>query len=164
MQRQSTNGHRRSEEALFRQHHQRLVTTLQRRLGVSRELAEDAVAFAWMQLVRKSPDHGDPIAWVYVVAKHEAFALIRAARRSELIEEIDSNATAPPPARVVEGRWALALLGRLKPQQRTVLRLRVAGLTYGEICQLTGRTYTWVNRHVVEGRRALRRLIEGDEP
>ena len=150
-------------DALFRRHHDRLVRSLQGRLGVSRELAEDAVAFAWMQLVRKPPDYGDPIAWVYVVAKHEAFALIRAARRSELIQRIDSDATAPPPARVVEGRRALALLDRLKPQQRIVLRLRIAGFSYHEISQRTGHTRTWVNRHITEGRRALRQLIEDAE-
>jgi DNA-directed RNA polymerase specialized sigma24 family protein len=90
--------------------------------------------------------------WLLAVAKHEAFALIRAARRCELIGELDPDTTAPPPARVVEGRRALALLDRLKPQQRIVLRLRVAGFSYSEICQRTGHTHTRVNRHITEGR------------
>jgi hypothetical protein len=46
---------------------------------------------------------------------------------------------------------ALALLAGLK-QQRTVLALRVAGLSYEEIAELTGRAYTWVTRHATEGR------------
>jgi RNA polymerase sigma factor (sigma-70 family) len=152
-----------SEDALFRLHHQRLVARLQRRLGISREMAEDAVAFAWMKLVRNQPEHENVVGWLYTVAKHEAFALIRGATRERPTEELEPDRTAPPAADILEVRKVLALLDRLKPQQRTVLRLRMAGLSYKEICDLTGHTYTWVNRHVTEGREALRRLIDEEE-
>jgi RNA polymerase sigma factor (sigma-70 family) len=152
-----------SEDALFRLHHQRLVAVVQGRLGVSRELAEDAVAFAWVQLIRTRPEHDSIGGWLYTVAKHEAFALIRAANREQPAEEIESARTAPPPADILGPRKRLALVDRLKPQQRTVLHLRMAGLSYQEICQHTGQTYTWVNRHLTEGRQALRRLIEEED-
>jgi RNA polymerase sigma factor (sigma-70 family) len=172
MQRQSRDEHhdqahgpsRGSEDALFRLHHQRLVARIQRRLGISREMAEDAVAFAWMQLVRTEPEHENPVGWLYTVAKHEAFALIRAAARDQPVEEVQPDHSAPPPAHILESRRTLALIDQLKPQQRTVLRLRMAGLSYKEISQHTGHTYTWVNRHLTEGRQALRRLVDQDEP
>jgi RNA polymerase sigma factor (sigma-70 family) len=135
-----------SEDSLFRIHHQRLVARLQRRLGISREMAEDAVAFAWMQLLRKEPEHDNVLGWLYTVAKHEAFAQIRAVTRESPVDELQAAGSAPPPADVLENRKALTLLDRLKPQQRTVLRLRMVGLSYHEICQHTGHTYTWVNR------------------
>jgi RNA polymerase sigma factor (sigma-70 family) len=163
MQRQSNNGHRGIEDALFRLHHQRLVVGIQRRLGISHEMAEDAVAFAWMQLVRKQPDCDNLAGWLYTVAKHEAFALIRSARRCQPAEQVEPDECGPAPQRILDGRRTLTLLDRLKPQQCLVLRLRMAGLSYEEICQCTGRTYTWVNRHVTEGRRALRRLVD-EEP
>jgi DNA-directed RNA polymerase specialized sigma24 family protein len=118
-----------SEDHLFRLHHQRLVASLQRRLGISREMAEDAVAFAWMTLIRNQPDYDNVIGWLYTVAKHEAFALIRAATRESPTDEVDPDGSAPTPADILEARKVLALLDRLKPQQRTVLRLRMAGLS-----------------------------------
>lgn len=153
-----------SEDALFRLHHQRLIAMVQRRLGVSREVAEDAVAFAWVQLIRTQPEHDNVVGWLYTVAKHEAFALIRRLNREEPADDPQPDRSAPSPAHILETRKALGLIDRLKPQQRTVLRLRMAGLSYKEICQHTGQTYTWVNRHLTEGRHDLRRLIEEDEP
>lgn len=41
-----------------------------------------------------------------------------------------------------------------------MLRLRGQGWSYEQIYGLTGRTYTWVNRHLAEGRTALRKLAE----
>src|SRR4051812_42174733 len=152
-----------SEDQLFRLHHQRLVAGLQGRFGISREMAEDAVAFAWMQLIRSEPAHENVVGWLYTVAKHEALALIRAASRELAVEEPHPGHSAPAPAHILKTRKALALIDQLKPQQRTVLRLRMAGLTYQEICRRTGHTYTWVNRHITEGRRALRKRIEEDE-
>jgi DNA-directed RNA polymerase specialized sigma24 family protein len=40
---------------------------------------------------------------------------------------------------------------------RSALTLVAAEYSYREIQQLLGVTYTWVNRHVSEGRQALRR-------
>jgi DNA-directed RNA polymerase specialized sigma24 family protein len=45
----------------------------------------------------------------------------------------------------------------LGTHRRSALTLRAAGYSYKEIQQLLGVTYTWVNRHVTEGRQALRR-------
>ena len=50
---------------------------VQRRLGVAREIAEDATAFAWLQLIRSRPEPNNIIGWLYTVAKHEALAAAR---------------------------------------------------------------------------------------
>jgi DNA-directed RNA polymerase specialized sigma24 family protein len=48
---------------------------------------------------------------------------------------------------------SIAGLGR---HRRTALTLRAVGYSYKEIQKLLGVTYTWGNRHVTEGRQALR--------
>jgi RNA polymerase sigma factor (sigma-70 family) len=150
---------RRDEEELFRRHHERLVGLLQSRLRVPRELAEDACSVAWIQLLRKQPRGDQIVGWLYTVAKHEAFVLMRRARREALCEEL-AWLTAAELHEIVAARDTLRLLAHLKPQQRHVLQLQAEGHSYKAICQLTGRSYTWVNRHITEGRRALRQLID----
>jgi RNA polymerase sigma factor (sigma-70 family) len=151
---------RHDAEELFRSHHERIVRLLQGRLGVSRELAEDACGLAWLQLLRLQPDADRIVGWLYTVAKHEAFALLARARREIPGDELPIVATVSDSADVVDARDALRLLAQLKPQQRQVLLLRAEGHSYKAICELTGRTYTWVNRHISEGRQALRLLID----
>jgi DNA-directed RNA polymerase specialized sigma24 family protein len=57
-------------------------------------------------------------------------------------------------AEELANRWRL--LADLKPDQRRALALFGFGLSYAEICQATGWTYTKVNRSIAEGRAALR--------
>jgi RNA polymerase sigma factor (sigma-70 family) len=149
----------RQAEELFRRHHRLLVRMVETRLGVSRELAEDACGRAWLQLLRDQPGGDRIIGWLYTVAKYEAFALMRRTRREVLQEEFLLVASIVGIDDVVDAREMLGLIAGLKPQQRVVLLLRAEGHSYKSICQLTGRTYTWVNRHISEGRQALRRLI-----
>jgi RNA polymerase sigma factor (sigma-70 family) len=149
---------RRQAEELFRQHHRRLVRQLERRLGASRELAEDACGLAWLQLLRVQPG-GDRIGgWLYIVAKHEAFTLLARSGREIAHEELPAVGRTVELEEMLDARTVLSLISQLKPQQRLVLLLQAEGHSYKSICELTGRTYTWVNRHISEGRRALRRL------
>ncbi|MBX5443239.1 MAG: sigma-70 family RNA polymerase sigma factor [Solirubrobacteraceae bacterium] len=160
--RQSTTPvDRRHAEELFRMQHERIVRLLQARLGVSREVAEDACGLAWLQLLRVQPRRDRIIGWLYTVAKHEAFALLARARREVAAEDVLVVATVSDLDEFVDAREALELIGQLKPQQRLVLLLRAEGHSYRSICELTGRTYTWVNRHISEGRQALRALLDG---
>jgi RNA polymerase sigma factor (sigma-70 family) len=149
----------RSAEELFRAHNDQLVQMLQRRLGVSQEVAEDAVGLAWLQFLRTQPDGERLVGWLYTVAKHEAFALLGRARREVPVESTALIATVRELDDSIDARDAVRVIADLKPQQRLVLWLRAEGHSYNSICSLTGRTYTWVNRHISEGRRALRRLI-----
>jgi len=159
----STAEHVEHDQAaeLFRREHEALVRRLQSRLGVSRELAEDACALAWLQLIRVRPRRDRIGGWLYTVAKHEAFALIARSRREVAVEDLCASASAIELDGVVDARDVLRLIDELKPQQRLVLLLRAQGHTYRSICDITGRTYTWVNRHISEGRRALRELAHG---
>jgi hypothetical protein len=52
-------------------------------------------------------------------------------------------------------------MGRLKPQEVQALVLRAEGLSYREICEETGWTYTKVNRALSEGRKAFAARVEG---
>jgi DNA-directed RNA polymerase specialized sigma24 family protein len=102
------------------------------------------------------------VPWLKVVAKHEAFALLARTRREIAGDELPLVATVSDFADVVDARDALRLIAQLKPQQRQVLLLRAEGHSYKAICELTGRTYTWVNRHISEGRQALRLLVDDE--
>jgi DNA-directed RNA polymerase specialized sigma24 family protein len=61
---------------------------------------------------------------------------------------------------IVEARETMVSLRGLKSHQRLVLIMKAEGFSYNEIAALTGKTYTWVNRHLTEGRKAARRLEE----
>lgn len=145
-------------EDLYRRHHANLVCGLQRRFGVGREQAEDAMAFAWLQLARREDELvGNVAGWLYTVAKHELWAQLRIARRATGIDAPEQAVEYDLVEALEAGRIA-ALMAQLKPQQRLVLRLRAQGWSYSQIAAITGRSYTWVNRHISEGRAALRRL------
>jgi len=148
-----------SAEELFRAHNEQIVRTLQRKLGISRELAEDAAGLAWLQLLRTRPTGDRLVGWLYTVAKHEAFNLVARTRREVPVDHTALIATVRELDESIDARDALRVIADLKPQQRLVLWLRAEGHSYNSICSLTGRTYTWVNRHISEGRRALRRLL-----
>ena len=49
------------------------------------------------------------------------------------------------------------LLAELKPAERQALALKALGYSYKEISELTGASYTAVNRRLGEGRATLRR-------
>ncbi len=66
-------------------------------------------------------------------------------------------------AEALEGR--IALLGELKPAERTTLILIGLGASYAEIAELRGWSRTKINRCAAEGRVRLRELIErGEKP
>jgi RNA polymerase sigma factor (sigma-70 family) len=161
------------EAALFLEHQRFLLRVTARRLGGSQELAEDACAFAWLQLLRCQPDREAVAGWLRVVARNEGYRLLRTSRREPFLEDKPyprcDGATGEPldwqellPAAVdtelaVEARELLRSLACLRWHQRTVLTMQLAGYSYKEIAQRLGKTYTWVNRHLTEGRAELRR-------
>ncbi len=147
------------EEALYRRHHRDLERVVAHAVRAPRELIEDACQTAWAIMLRSQPDRTAIFAWLREVAKHETFALLARTRRESSGEELPLVASVGDFADVVEARDALRLIAQLKPQQRQVLLLRADGHSYKAICELTGRTYTWVDRHISEGRQALRLLV-----
>jgi RNA polymerase sigma factor (sigma-70 family) len=158
-------------EQLYRDHADDLCRALRRRFrrtSVPDALIEDACAQAWAIAwdCREDIEPDNPLGWLIVVALHEVYALLRKRRREaggELVATgIDAGAQADPEL-ALEAREALRALRALKPQQCEALALRAAGYRYEEIVELTGRTYTWVNRHVSEGKRALRAATSSQE-
>ncbi len=150
------------EADLFRRYNAELVGSLMHRLNVSREVAEDAAQIAWTQLYRLQPDRETVMGWLYTVAKHEVFAILRRAKREPMPEVLPEPGDLCAIEDPIAAKDALQLLARLKPQQREVLGLLAEGYSYKETCAITGHTYTWVNRHATEGRAALRNLLGED--
>jgi RNA polymerase sigma factor (sigma-70 family) len=149
------------------------ILAVARRYAVNHEDAEDAYQRALEILLTKAPTtrEDELVPWLKTVVKHEAFALRRQRDRltpvtgdGEPIERGSAPAATHEQAeryeRLSQGAEALR---RLKPQEIRCLVLRAQGLSYREICETTGFTYTKVNRCLTEGRQALSERLAGIE-
>ena len=86
---------------------------------------------------------------------HPLGRVVALAPRTELLA--DDSRRPEELAELHEGfAEARSRLVRLKPAEREALGLFAVGYSYREICELTGWTYTRVNRCIAEGRAALR--------
>ncbi len=159
-------------DRLYREHYPRLL-----RIAVSnaanRTDAEEAVQFAFLAFLQKfDPDcKAPPLAWLTTTLKRECWAAYRRQQldrsagqetatdsedRGFSAESIPSGDTGPEQLleRIEEAR---AKLAALKPAERRTLSLIGAGYSYREVGQITGFSYTKINRCAAEGRAALRR-------
>jgi RNA polymerase sigma factor (sigma-70 family) len=150
------------EAELFKRHGDELVRIVQRVLGVQRHIAEDACSFAWLQLLRLQPERGAIVGWLRVVAINEALRLLKGRARHAVFDE---DPVEPAPVHVdaradleltVEVHEAFEHIAALTPQQVRIFSLHVAGLTYDEICAVTGYSPRQVDRHMVGARSRLR--------
>jgi DNA-directed RNA polymerase specialized sigma24 family protein len=170
-------GRARGDEAeLYRRHHHALLRAVARFVNAPPDLVEDACQAAWTIMLRRQPDHATLFAWLRVVAIREAWqqsARTRNERPAGLFHsahprdlELGEHPDPPADARDVPDRIAdrikhadrLQDLATIKPHDRQALYLKGLGYRYHEIMQITGATYTAVNRRITEGRRALRNL------
>jgi hypothetical protein len=111
------------------------------------------------------------VPWLKTVIKHEAFALRRQRERLTPVTgdgEPVERGTVPTATHEQAERYerlsqSAEALRRLKPQEIRCLVLRAKGLSYREICDVTGFTYTKVNRCLTEGRQALSGRLAGIE-
>jgi DNA-directed RNA polymerase specialized sigma24 family protein len=83
------------EAALFLEHQRFLLRVTARRFGGSQELAEDACAFAWLQLLRCPPDREAVVGWLRVVARNEGLRLLRIRRREPFLEDRPAQRSDP---------------------------------------------------------------------
>ncbi len=144
-----------------------------RRYSASPEDAEDAYQRAAEILLTHEPTGGDDdlCRWLRTTVKHEALAIRRRQDRvlpsgsAERVPVTGVNPadTAERAERFERLRQGAQALGRLKPQEVRCLRLRAEGYSYREICELTGWSYTKVNRSLTEGRRAFLERLAGIE-
>ena len=147
---------------------------MQAATGGRRELAEDACAFAWAQLLANQPERGERLfGWLRKVAIHEAWWLAERDSREAALEELVDDVPggeweALVAARVsledqLGARDALRTLAALRPRERRYLSLKIAGHSYREIQQICGgRSYNYVNKHLVRARARLREMAEGE--
>jgi RNA polymerase sigma factor (sigma-70 family) len=136
-----------------------------RRYAATPEDAEDAYQRGLEILLTKAPStsEDDLVPWLRTVVKHEAFALRRQRERHAPVTddgELGERATPEAITHDQAERYELLRQGAealrmLKPQEVRALQLRGEGYTYAEICEITGWTYTKVNRCLTEGRQAI---------
>lgn len=99
--------------------------------------------------------------WLRTVCKHEAMRLRAARQRVLPAEEVDWDQRPADDLRDPDERAASAqrvaqvaeALRDCKADERTAMLLKADGSSYAEIGELTGWTYTKVNRSLAEGRR-----------
>ena len=158
--------------AFYAKHHRRVVRGVTAGAGgVDDDMIGDACAFAWLMLVRRDDVHFDRqgVKWLIVVGTRRAWELARLARREspvggflsvadpgELVEP--AGLASEPVDRLIaleEHADRLRRFQRPSPRERRDLLLQAAGYRYAEIVELTGSTYTAVNRRLTEGRRRL---------
>ena len=167
MRRRSTDGGNQYAQELIDRFGAQMLATA-RRYSSTDEDADDAYQrAAEIALVhRPTGEADDLLRWLRTTAKREALAIRRhrsrvvAAGAPESLPEArhagDPHERAEQLERLRHGGEALR---RLKPQEVRALQLRAEGYSYKEICELTGWTYTKVNRCLAEGRQAFLRNL-----
>ena len=160
------------EAELFAQHNDHLLRIVRGLVVAPEALIEDACAMAWEQLLRHQPNRGPTlIGWLRVVAVREAWRLSRIQRRQPGLEDAVDPDTLDTPLgetweavipgsadteRRLEAERALRVLAALPEKQRRYFALHVGGYRYEEIMQVTGATYTNVNKHLTRAREKVR--------
>ena len=165
----SHESRRRAASALV-DSHDAVFRRTARRYSICADDAEDAYQRALEILLTKAPPiEGDSLVrWMQTVTKREALAVRRqrerllGSPRSKLddgdrdpLESIASESPGPNDhaarhERVVRSGEALQAL---KPQEARALTLKAQGYSYAEIGEITGWTYTKINRCMAEGRK-----------
>ncbi len=147
------------------------LMAIARRNANSEADAEEALQEAFAAfLAHFDPARGSPpLAWLTLTLKRRCWRANREARRERpfgqrpesgpMLEALASG-RAGTAKRVIEREEARRRIAALKPDERIALGLFAAGLSYKEIGERQGWTYTKVNRCITEGRAALRK---GDE-
>src|SRR3954465_2711896 len=155
---------------LLSRHSAGLLATA-RRYSATPEDAEDAYQRGVEILLTKAPTTTETelLPWLRTVVKHEAFAVRKSSGRAvpapdPLACEADQMAWTDDRAERYERlRQGAEAMSSLKPQEIRCLLLKAEGLSYREICDVTGFSYTKVNRCITEGRRTFLSRVAGIE-
>ncbi len=140
--------------------------------AANRSDAEEALQEAFVLFIEHfDPDSpAPPAAWLTLTLKRLCWTKTQRDRREHLADDLwltdergDSSwlehvlpARIPDTAdRIEERHEARVAMASLKPDQRKAIVLFALGHSYQEICELTGWTYTKLNRCLSEGRSAL---------
>lgn len=138
-----------------------------RRYAATPEDAEDAYQRGLEILLTKAPSthEDDLVPWLKTVVKHEAFALRKQRERHGVPTEQDTSAPAHTNThehveRLDTLQRGAEAMQRLKPQEIRCILLLAEGHSYAEICEITGFSYTKVNRCLAEGRQSFMQRVE----
>jgi RNA polymerase sigma factor (sigma-70 family) len=158
--------------ALLQRHGAAIMATA-RRFAATPEDAEDAYQRGVEILLTKAPTTAEEelVPWLRTVVKHEAWAIRRQRERAAPVAD-DGEVPEPPTEgalthdqaeRLDRLRLGAEAMRQLKPQEVRALLLRAEGYSYKQIQDITGWTYTKVNRCLTEGRRAFLDRVAGIE-
>lgn len=154
--------------------HAESLLRVARRHTACQDDAEDAYQRA-LEIFVRSAHRLDPLTahrWLHTVVKRESWAVAEARGRlvgvdAPTLEALDDGrcdtSVEERSERFEELARAAEALNRLKPQEVTALVLKAQGLSYAEIAQRQGWTYTKVNRCLSEGRKAFLARYRGIE-
>jgi DNA-directed RNA polymerase specialized sigma24 family protein len=122
---------------------------------------EDACAFAWLQFVRHRPGHDRAFRWLGTTAIREAIQLDRQSGRLVELDRAGGPPVADPRQDLDRGLEVLAAVeeideARLRPRERRLIGLRVAGYTRHQMAAITGDSYRTVDRQLVRAQAQLR--------
>jgi DNA-directed RNA polymerase specialized sigma24 family protein len=154
------------EDELYHRYRGELERAVARVVHAPRELIEDACQTAWAILLRRQPERDRILAWLRVVAIHEAYRLCALDHREMRLEPLRSGETGGIDTiadlrsldDAIEALEALRALASLPDRQREDLTLKIAGYSYEEIRLLTpGRTATNINKSLFKARARVRR-------
>jgi RNA polymerase sigma factor (sigma-70 family) len=160
---QAARGEHESRIATVVARHEQTLLRVAQQFSLCHDDAQDAYQRALEIFVRRvsTVDPATQVAWLKVVVRHEAMAIRRARSRLVATDDIDLDAIDHADARSVEEQLAATqrvrrsaeALRALKPDEAKALVLKAHGLSYDEIGERYGWTYTKVNRSITEGRR-----------
>jgi RNA polymerase sigma factor (sigma-70 family) len=154
--------------ALLSRHSAGLLATA-RRYSATPEDAEDAYQRGVEILLTKAPTtrESELLPWMRTVLKHEAFAVRKSSGRMVLVDDAQIAEEGPiswtdeQAERYERLRVGAEAMAGLKPQEIRCLLLKAEGRSYQEICEITGWSYTKVNRCISEGRKAFLKRVAG---
>jgi RNA polymerase sigma-70 factor (ECF subfamily) len=121
-----------------------------------REIANDAVAEAFAQVLGRGEAVRDPLAWLWRSAFRIAAGELKRTRQRSMVALDDRSYVMPEPLADV-----LEALRRLSPNQRAAVILHdYIDLPTRQVARIMGIASTTVRVHVSQARRRLRALLE----
>jgi RNA polymerase sigma-70 factor (ECF subfamily) len=122
------------------------------------EVASDAVAEAFAQVLRRGDAVEDPERWVWRAAFKIASGELKERWKRPVIETIGSYEMEEPARDLV-----VALSSLSEKQRRAVVLHDAAGYPAKQVARMVGSTEAAVRVHLMRGRRRLRELLGDDD-
>ena len=118
------------------------------------EVASDAVAEAFAQVLRRGTQVRDPERWVWRAAFRIASGELKERRRRPVVEAMEAYEMEEPARDLVVALRALS-----EKQRRAVVLHDAAGYPSKEVARMVSSTEAAVRVHLMRGRRRLRELL-----